>query len=176
MVWTKSGNIRGPSSDGVLVAPAPVVVTPATFGATETVLTKMTLAANTIQVGTTLWFFAAGTITGTTPSLLARLRCGTAGTIADAQVCATVAAVMTTATGWQIDGRVTFRAVGASGSVLGNVRTLGDGLATANRVSAQTATVAANTAGQLFVSLTAVGGGTSPVVTVVQADVHIIRA
>lgn len=32
-------------------------------------------------------------ITGTTPSLLARLRLGTAGTTADTQVCATVAAV-----------------------------------------------------------------------------------
>lgn len=159
---------------GLASQPQPSVANQ-TVNAVETIIHQVALDANALLVGTTIKFYASGTITGTTPSLLPRIRIGTAGTTADAQVCATVAAVMTTATGWQVEGFLTVRSIGAAGTVIGQVRTLGEALATANRVSAQTATVAANTTVPLFVSLSVIGGGTTPVVTVVQANAEIVR-
>lgn len=156
---------------GLAVAPKPLVTTPATFGATETILHQISLPANSLLVGTTLRFKAHGIITATVPTLLARLRIGTLGTTGDTQVCATAAAGVATGAGWSIEGYITIRSIGSGGTALGNITMA----ATAPANTAQTATVTVNTTVANFIELTAIGGGTTPVVTVVQAFCEVAK-
>lgn len=159
---------------GLSVAPAPMIATPATFGLTETAITtggQVYFPANSLLVGTTVKVTAFGIISATTPTLLARLRIGTLGTTGDTQVCATPAVGVTSGTGWWLQSLFTVRSIGAGGTCLGNIVLEG----TAPGKSAQTATVAVNTTVANFLTLTLVGGGTSPVVTVVQAFAEIVR-
>ena len=160
---------------GLSIQTLPLISTPATIAAVETIVHQISLPANNLLVGTTIKFYASGTMTGTAPTILPALRIGTAGTIADTQVCATVAAMLTTATGWQVEGFFTVRSVGSSGTAIGQIRTMGEALATSNRVSAQSTTIALNTTVANFLSLTMIGGGTKPIITVVQAHTEIVR-
>lgn len=75
------------------------------------------------------------------------------------------AAAVATGTGWQVDSYVTVRISGSGGKCLGNLKVA----ATAPAKTAQTATVTVNTTVANFLSLTLIGGGTNPVVTVVNA-------
>lgn len=159
---------------GLSVPPAPMVTTPATFAAVETVITaggQLYLPANSLLVGTTIKVTCFGIISATTPTLLARLRIGTAGTTADTQACATAAAAVATTTGWFVEGLFTVRTIGSGGTCLGNILLEG----TAPIKTAQTATVAVNTTVANFLSFTLIGGGTTPVVTVVQAFMEIVK-
>jgi hypothetical protein len=148
---------------------------PLTVNAVETVVTQIPLPALSSRVGSATHFVATGILTGTTPSILARLRIGIAGTTADTQICATAAAVMTNGTAWRVEGYATVRSIGVGGTIVGQVGTIGEALATANRLSAQTAAVAVNTTVANILSLTLVGGGTAPVITVVQAFSEIVK-
>jgi hypothetical protein len=156
---------------GLAVPSAPMVATPGTFGAVETVVHQVAVPANALQVGTTFRVRAHGIITATVPTLLARLRFGTAGTTSDAQICATAAAGVATGAGWSIDAIFTVRTLGSTGATIGNIFMA----ATAPANSAQTATVAVNTTVANFLSLTLIGGGTTPVVTVVQALIEVVK-
>jgi hypothetical protein len=164
-IYDQNGNVLTSIGSGLAIT-RPLTVPPATFGAVETILYQVPLPANSLLVGTTIGIAAHGIITATSPTLLPRLRVGTLGTIADAQVCALAAgAAIATGTGWQIDSYFTVRTIGAGGTCVGNYNLE----ATAPAKTAQTATVAINTTVNNFLSLTAIGGGTTPVVTLVQA-------
>jgi hypothetical protein len=164
-VYDQNGNLLTTVGAGLAVT-RPQTVPPAPFGAVETILYQVPLPANSLLVGTTIGIASHGIITATTPTLLPRLRVGTLGTIADAQVCALAAgAAVATGTGWQIDAYFTVRTIGAGGTCIGNYNLE----ATAPAKTAQTATVAINTTVANFLTLTAIGGGTTPVVTPVQA-------
>lgn len=164
-VYDVNGNVFQTLSSG-LAATRPLSTPPATFGATETILYQVPLPANSLLVGTTIGIIAHGIITATSPTLLPRLRIGTLGTIGDTQCAALAAgAAIATGTGWQIDSYWTCRTIGAGGTCIGNYNIE----ATAPTKTAQTATVAINTTVNNFLSLTAVGGGTTPVVTLSQA-------
>lgn len=166
-VYDINGNVATAIASGLAI-PRPLSVAPATFGAVETILYQVPIPANSLLVGTTIGITAAGIITATTPTLLPRLRCGTLGTIADAQVASMAAgAAVATGTGWRIDSSWTCRTVGAGGTCVGSYILE----ATAPAKSITTATTAINTTVPLFLSLTAIGGGTTPVVTVIQAFV-----
>ena len=52
---------------------------------------------------------------------------------------------------------------------------MGDIQTASNRVSAQSTTVAVDTTIANFLSLTMIGGGTKPIITVVQAHTEIVR-
>jgi hypothetical protein len=164
-VYDVNGNLFQTLSSG-LAATRPLSTPPATFGAVETILYQIPIPANTLQVGTTIGIIAHGIITATSPTLLPRLRIGTLGTIGDTQCAALAAgAAIATGTGWQIDAYWTCRTIGAGGTCIGNYNLA----ATAPAKTAQTATVAINTTVANFLSLTAIGGGTTPVVTLAQA-------
>lgn len=163
------------NNSGLGVPPAPLTTTPATISTTETVVHQISLPANSLLVGSTYRVTAFVTITGTTPTVLARLRIGTAGTTADTQVCATAAATCTSGSGVLILGFVTIRSVGSGGTALGNVTTQGTALATSDQNSAQTATVTVNTTVANFAELTLIGGGTAPVITVVNAFWEVVN-
>jgi hypothetical protein len=164
-VYDVNGNVFRTLSSG-LAATRPLSTPPATFGAVETILYQIPIPANTPQPGTTLGIIAHGIITATSPTLLPRLRIGPLGTIADPQCAALAAgAAIATGTGWQIDSYWTCRTIGTGGTCIGNYNLA----ATAPAKTAQTATVAINTTVNNFLSLTAIGGGTTPVVTLVQA-------
>jgi hypothetical protein len=164
-VYDVNGNAFQTIASG-LAAPRPLSTAPPTFGAVETILYQVPIPANTLLVGTTIGITAAGIITATSPTLLPRLRCGTLGTIGDAQVAAMAAgAAVATGTGWRIDSSWTCRTIGASGTCVGSYILEG----TAPAKSITTATTTINTTVPLFLSLTAIGGGTTPVVTTVQA-------
>lgn len=166
-VYDVNGNVFQTIGSGLAI-PRPVSTAPPTFGATETIVYQVPIPANTLQVGSTIGITAHGIITATSPTILPRLRCGTLGTIGDAQVAALSAgAAIATGTGWRLSASWTCRAIGAGGTCVGTF-TLD---ATAPAKSPTTATTAINTTVPLFLSLTAIGGGTTPVVTVVQAFV-----
>jgi hypothetical protein len=167
-VYDINGNLAQNIATG-LQMPRPLSVAPATFGAVETILYQIPMPANSLQVGTTIAITAHGIMTATSPTLLPRIRVGTAGTTADAQVAAlTAGAAIATGTGWRISSSFTVRTIGSGGTCVGSF-TLD---ATAPAKSAQTAAVTLNTTVQTFLSLTAIGGGTTPVVTLVQAFAH----
>lgn len=164
---------------GLAVAPALSVANQLPTAATETILsgTLCSIPAAGLLIGTTIEFEARGILSGTTPSLLAKIRAGASGVTpaSDTQVCTTIAAVMTTATGWRITGTVTIRTLGAVGSAIGNCDTYGDNLLTGDRLSAQSTTVAVDTTSAKFVYLTLTSGGTTPVVTVTNARARVIQ-
>jgi hypothetical protein len=159
---------------GLSNPPLPLVATPpAITSTTETVVHQMSLPANSLLVGTTIRFTAFGSMTATTPTLQARLRLGTAGTTADAQVCATVAAVVQSGAGWVVEGFVTIRSVGAGGACLGNAWVAGGNAA--GGMSAQTATVPVNTTVANVLSLTLKAATSSISVTTTNAFAEVVR-
>jgi hypothetical protein len=171
-VYDSNGNVLQTIASGLAI-PRPLSVAPATFGATETILYQVLMPANTLLAGTTIGITAHGLITATSPTLLPRLRVGTLGTTGDAQVCALSAgAAITSGTGWRIDSSFTVRTIGSGGTCVGSLHLA----ATAPTKSAQTATVAINTTVQTYLSLTGIGGGTTPVVTLLQAFVSSFQA
>lgn len=169
-----------PSADDhvhpLAVAPAyaALLATPATITTVEIVVLNYQFAANQLAAGVTIGVKMAGTISATSAgSLTARLRLGTAGTTADAQVFSTGAVgTVTTAVGFFLDGLVQIRSAGAGGTALGNGH-LNVGAATLP--SAQTATTAVNTTVANFLDLTLVGAGTAPSITVTNASIHVMR-
>lgn len=162
-------------NSGLSVAPLPMIATPAAVGTTETVAHQMSLPANSLLVGTTIRVLAHGIAIGTGPTILPRLRIGTAGTTSDTQVCATTAAAITSGTGWAVEAYITIRSLGSGGTALGNIKITGDNLLTAMRASAQTATVPVNTAVANFLSFTLRGGGSGIAITVVNAFAEVVR-
>lgn len=159
---------------GMAMPSVPMVTTPATVTTTEVVVHQVAIAANALLVGTTYRVRAFGIETGTVPTLTARLRLGTAGTIADTQVCATAAATVPTGTGWSVEGYVTIRTIGSGGTALGNAIAIGNA-GTGAGTSPQSATVAVSTIVANFLSLTLIGAGTSPVITVVNAVIEVVK-
>jgi hypothetical protein len=164
-VYDVNGNLFQTLSSG-LAATRPLSTAPPTFGAVDTILYQIPLPANTLQVGTTIGIVAHGIITATSPTLLPRLRIGPLGTVGDPQ-CAALAAggAIATGTGWQVDSYWTCRTIGAGGTCMGNYTLEG----TAPLKTAQAGTTAINTTVNNFLTMTAIGGGTTPVVTLQQA-------
>lgn len=154
---------------------AAIVATPATFGAVETVVDKAKIPANTFQIGTTLHIVSLGTVSAAAAgTVLGRMRIGTAGTTADTQICATAATgAAVAAIGWKLEGYVTIRTLGSGGTCLGNAQ-IEDGTNLSN-ITSQTATAAVNTTVDNFLSITIIGGGTTPVVTVVQTLINVVK-
>lgn len=151
--------------DGIQRFRTPLVSAVTIATTAETLGLQLALPPNQAGVATTVEFAAWGTITGTTPSLLAKIRAGTAGTASDGQVAATTNSTTITSTaGFEIRGVVTFRTLGASGSVFGQLRVSPDNVA--QRVSGSTAAVTVDTTSKLFVTLFIVAGGTGPTVTI----------
>lgn len=159
---------------GLAVAPVPVVTTPATVAATETVIHQIALPANALLVGTTFRVRAHGTISAAAAgTFAARVRLGTAGSSADVQVCGTaLSGSVIAAIGWSVDAVVTVRTIGVGGTALGNLAQI---LGATPLLTAQTATVAVNTTVADFLSITVQGGGTTPVITIVNAFIDIIK-
>ena len=161
---------------GLVTPPVPAIANSSAIATTETVIHQIAIPANSLQVGTTIKFFAAGSATGGTGNtIIARMRAGTAGTIADTQVATTAAAAITATTAFQLEGFLTVRSIGAGGTLIGQVRTVGEALATANRVSNQVATVTINTTVANFLSFTFLGGGTTPTYVIYQAHAEVVR-
>jgi len=153
------------ANTGLAVASRPNVSATTISGTTETVTTtwggRIYIPANTLNVGTTFILNAFVIITATSPTILPRIRLGTAGTTADTAVCATAATAVTSGTGAVVTAMVTIRTVGSSGTAVGNL--ILDASTSAR--TAQTATVTVNTTVANYLSLTLTGGGTSPVMT-----------
>jgi hypothetical protein len=154
---------------------ASLTTTPSTIAAAETNVLSGKLVAGTLQVGTTIHVAAFGTVSAAAAgTVLARLRAGTAGTTSDTQACATPATgAATTAVGWRFEGYVTVRSTGSGGTLIAN----GEIAVGANtqQISTQTTTVAINTTIDNFLDFTLIGGGTTPVVTVVQAVIEVVK-
>lgn len=154
-----------------------LATTPATIANTETKVLNLAIPASVLQVGTIIDIEARGTLSAASAGTLnSFVRLGTAGTTADASVCSTGATgAATTAVGWTLDAEVEVRSIGAgsAASVLGNARvTVG---ATALGHAAQSATVTFDSTLAQFVNLTFQGGGTTPVVTVNNANIKIFQ-
>lgn len=152
-----------------------LTVTPAAITTTEVVAHQLKIQANEMGVGTSFRVVAFGTISATSAgTVTARLRIGTAGTIADTQVAAPAAAgAVTAAVGWTVTFVATVRSTGSGGTMLGNGQLTVSG--TLSQISAQVSTVAANTTVANFLSLGLVGGGTSPSITITNAGVEIVK-
>lgn len=155
------------ANTGLAVASRPRIVSTTISGTTEAVVAEaqISLPANSLRVGTSFILNAHGIITATGPTILPRLRIGTAGTTSDTQICATAATTITTATGWAVTAYFTIRTIGSSGTGIGNLALEGSTPAR----TAQSATVTVNTTVANFLSFTLQGGGTSPIITPVVA-------
>lgn len=150
---------------GLSVAPTPSVSAATISGTAETVMTayggRIYLPANSLLVGTTFKLESYVIITATTPTILPRIRLGTAGTTADTQVVATGATSETTGSPCRIIGYVTIRSIGSGGTAVGNIEI---DAGTMSRTT-QTATVAVNTTVANYLSFTLTASGTTPVMT-----------
>jgi hypothetical protein len=144
-----------------LTNPTPRTATLA-YTTTEVIGHQWTVPANTLAVGSSGRMVIAGSMTsGTSPTILGRLRCGTAGTISDAAVLATVAsAVLAAAAGWRVEVAWTIRTTGSSGVLYAEMELVGDNIA--DRIAVATANFTINTTVQNFLSLCALAGGTTP--------------
>lgn len=162
---------------GLAQPSTPIVATPGTITTTEAVAHQVSIPANSLLVGTTYRVKVFGTITGTTPTILARVRCGTAGTTADAQVAAMSAAsaALTSATAWSIEALFTVRTIGSGGTCIGFLEFHGIGAAAALAISPTTATTAVNTTVANFLSVTMIGAGTTPVITINEAFIEVVK-
>lgn len=142
---------------------------------TETVVIQARLQPGQLQVGTSLRLYAHGSYTASASgSITPALRVGTAGTTADTTLANTTAiGSVSAAAGFRIEGSMTVRSIGSSGTVVGSVGgIINNG---SNKESAQTATVAINTTILNYLSLTLLGAGTSPSITVVEATIEIVK-
>lgn len=162
-------------NQGLSVAPAPLVATPAAITTTEVIVSQMYLPANSLTVGTTIRWQARGTVTGTSPTVGPKARIGTLGTTADTQAATLTAGVHTSGAGWYSEGWFTVRSLGSGGACIAGVMTYGDNLVTGTRMSPQAATVAINTTVANFLSFTLIGTGTTPSITVVQSLIEVVR-
>ncbi len=167
---TTNGNKFINGNNGLSVEAPAMIATPGTVAAVETVIYSVPIPANALTADATIRITAAGIMTATTPTLLMKLHCGTAGTTADAVVCATVATAVATGTGWTAQAFMTCRSVGSGGTVMGNGFVLG----TAPGKSPQTAAVTVNTTVANILTMTVTGGGTTPVITIVNAFSEVI--
>jgi hypothetical protein len=135
---------------------APVV----TSGTAEFVVLQATLPAGLLVPGTTLRGFIAGQ-SSALGTVTARLRCGAAGTSADALVAALPASAAQAANAWGMaDFVATCAAAGAAGALSGYARAQFQTAVLAPATAAYTAAVV-NTTGVLKLSITlAVSAGT----------------
>src|SRR5262249_32670952 len=136
------------------------------------------IPAGSPQVGTTIRVKALVTGSAASTTMTLRIRCGTAGTTADALLLSVALAGGATPTinGWVFEGNVTIRAIGASGRAIGGGWAQCAGTTnTANPFVAPTVpspvTVNTTVANLLTVSLQA-STGTG---TIVSADVEVIK-
>lgn len=142
----------------------------ATSGTTEQIVYQFWVPPNTFKAGTTFRINLTGTITGTSPTILARLRIGTAGTTSDTAIGATGASsAIASGAGWQIDVETTCRTIGSSGTFVTQARVLADAISP--KLSAP-ASVTINTTVGLWVSVSVTPGGTTPVLTPFQGFVE----
>jgi hypothetical protein len=95
------------------------------------------------------------------PTILGRLRCGTAGTIADAQLLSQRLRRLRCGCGWLARrGRLDRARHGASGVLYAEMELVGDNIA--DRIAVATANFTINTTVANFLSLCALAGGTTP--------------
>lgn len=148
---------------------------PAAITTTEIVALNAKLPLNSYGVGCTIHVEAFGTISATSAGTIqGRLRAGTAGTIADAQVCASGAVgAAVAAVGWSARGQFVVRSLGGAGTCVGNLE-VNVGANTGSR-SAQTATTTLVTTSDNFLDLTFIGAGSVPSITVVSAVIVCLR-
>lgn len=151
-----NGQINIINNIGLASAALPLTANTGAITTTETVVHQMVIPLGGFNIGTSIRAYAHA-VNSTTSAATVRLRLGTAGTTADAQLCTVTGPAGVVAQGLQVLGMVTCRTLGAPGGFLANVNV---DAGTARAGSTQTATVGATTTSQLFLSLTAsVAGG-----------------
>jgi len=145
---------------GLVLSPPASRVANLAYTTAEVICIQWAVPANTLKVGSVLRLAAAGVFTaGTTPTITARVRAGTAGTTADTSMLSGTSAAVASTANWRIEATVTCRAIGASGSILGEIGIFGDSIVPKSIVNGGVATV--DTTAQLFLSLCFTATGTS---------------
>lgn len=153
-----------------------IIVTPTAFSTVETVIVSVPVPLNTLTVGTTYRVECYATIsTSTAGTITGRIRMGTAGTIADAQVATVVDVAEATAVAVIHLGTLTVRTLGATGTVIGALFQFAGTVAATNATAPAAVTV--NTTVTNFISFTLQGAGTaSPTITVSNAFIELVRS
>lgn len=135
------------------VVPAAIAVAVATSTTVETVMLAAPIPANSVAVGSTFRIILFG-VTAASGNPSFSVRVGGAGTIADT-LAATIGPIThTVAAGGNAEFLATFRAVGASGSVMVN-GTAQMGVVATAQTAAAPATVTVDTTAARYITLTA---------------------
>ena len=150
--------------------PVSAIVAAGAIANTETVVTSVTMPANTMAAGTTFRVVAGGTQTSgaTGGTAIFRVRIGT--TTLTGNIATTVSPVNAnsqTNVGFFFDALVTVRTAGAGGTVIGQCIASGQVafVAPINMVGVVTATVAVDTTAQKLVELTYLSGNAGTTAT-----------
>jgi len=151
---------------------------------TQTQVVALTVTANTFITGATYRVRGFGTITSTAANACTfRVRIGT--TTLTGNIPATVAPTATTtasAHSFEVEGIVTIRSTGASGSAIGGMSARGTGPGTAqpftdsHRVGTSTATVTVDTTVQNILELTAVAAAGTTTINFYVATIELMSA
>lgn len=157
---TPKSYVDGLTGAGFL--PATPRVANLAYTTAEVIGYQWTLPANSLQVGSSGRMVIAGAMSsGTTPTILGRLRCGTAGTVADGSVIAsTASAAMAATAGWRMEVAWTVRTTGSTGILYAEMEVVADNIA--DRIVVSTANFTINTTVQNFLSFCATAAGTTP--------------
>ena len=160
--------------------PVSAIVAAGAIANTETVVTSVTMPANTMAAGTTFRVVAGGTQTSgaTGGTAIFRVRIGTTtltGTIPT--TVSPVNANSQTNAGFWFDALVTVRTAGAGGTVIGQCIASGQVafVAPINMVGVVTATVAVATDAQKLVELTYISGNAGTTATFQVASIVIVK-
>ena len=160
--------------------PVSAIVAAGAIANTETVVTGVTMAANTMAAGTTFRITAGGTQTSgaTGGTAVFRVRIGT--TTLTGNIATTVSPVNAntqTNAGFWFDALVTVRTAGAGGTVIGQCIASGQVafVAPINMVGVVTATVAVATDAQKLVELTYISGNAGTTATFQVASIVIVK-
>lgn len=145
---------------GLVLSPPASRVANLAYTTAEVITIQWAIPASTLKAGSVLRLAATGVFTaGTTPTITARIRAGTAGTTSDTSILSGTSASVASTGNWRIEATVTCRTTGATGTILGEIGIFGDAIVPKSIVNGGTATV--DTTGQLFLSLCFTATGTS---------------
>jgi len=164
-----------------LVDPVSAIVAAGAIANTETVVTSVTMAANTMAAGTTFRITAGGTQTsgGTGGTAVFRVRIGTSSLTGNITTSVSpVNANSQTNVGFFFDALVTVRTAGVGGTAIGQCIASGQVAFTApiNMVGVVTAAVAVDTTAEKSVALTYISGNAGTTATFQVASIEIVKA
>ena len=147
---------------------------------TQTQIIGRTLTANTLRAGSCFRFDVWGTVTSTVANVVTfRLRCGAASLTGTIVTTINPTATTTAANDpFHLQGLVTVRSIGASGTMIGGVDFVGvtnQPFAVGHRAVQETSTIAIDTTVDLVLEATAVTAAGTTSVTVRQATIETVR-